>query len=70
MTIMQCEWCEEPATYRVATRGYARFACSDTRHRAKTDKLVFLDLGDRSRTTMINPTGFSNSGRVLGASDV
>lgn len=64
---MKCEWCEEPGSYRVSAPGYKRFACSNLKHRAKTDRLVVLDLGTHGRrNTMWNPTGFSLSGRVCG----
>ena len=26
---MTCEWCDEPASYRIKAPGYKRFACQD-----------------------------------------
>lgn len=67
-TCATCEWCEEVASYRVKSRsqGYQRFACWNANHRARTDKLVHIDLGDRRRETTVNPTGFDVKGRMLG----
>lgn len=74
-----CEWCPDAAIYRVTarvayskmrststSRQYRRFSCR--RHVAKTDLLVRIDLGDRARQSVTNPTGFAEvSGRMLGA---
>ncbi len=69
--VARCEWCEEPASYRITARvvtgTYRRFACLKGVHRACTAQLAVLDLGSLTkRTTMTNPTGFSVAGRVLG----
>jgi hypothetical protein len=42
-----------------------RFACGNALHRAKTDKLVRIDLNQQRRETMTNPTGFDVRGRML-----
>ena len=67
MMYMQCEFCTLPATRRVtcAPLKYRRFSCPE--HHAKVDRLVALDLGDRKRITLTNPTGFNAAnGRVCG----
>lgn len=42
---IQCEWCEQPATYRIecASANYARYSCAP--HGKKIERLADLDLG-------------------------
>lgn len=45
--IETCEWCEDPATYRITAETkdkYERFSCGH--HARKTERLVDLDLGN------------------------
>jgi hypothetical protein len=67
--LMQCEWCPDAAIYRVTARvmgeTYRRFACRA--HVEKVDRLVQIDLGDRVRESVVNPTCFAlATGRMLG----